>query len=183
MEPQVIIAQALSIIAMFFNCISYLQKKKSTLLICQLVGSIFFGINFLLLGAMSGALLNVISVIRAIVFLWKDKLHADNAIWTSAFIASYLACYALVFTVFGKQPTVPNLIIEVLPVLANIALNLSYRYSNTKMVRRYGLVSSPLWLTYNIACFSVGAMICETLNIFTIIVGIIKYDIKKQIEK
>ncbi len=180
MELQEVIAQGLSIIAMFFNCISYLQKKKSTLLTCQLIGSILFGINYLLLGAMSGALLNVIAMIRAIVFLRKDKLHADNAIWTAAFIASYLGSYALVFTVFGKEPTARNLIIELLPVLAMTALNISYRYAETKMVRRYGLISSPMWLIYNIASFSIGAMICESINLVSITVGIIRYDLKKK---
>ncbi len=179
MSPQEIAAQVISIVAMVFNCISYLQKKKSTLLICQLVGSVLFGINYLLLGAMSGALLNVISIIRAIVFLKKDKLHADNILWTAGFIASYLASYALIFTVFGKAPTPFNLIVELLPVIAMIAINLSFRYADTKMVRRYGLVSSPLWLAYNIASFSVGAIICETLNLFSITAGIIKLDVKR----
>ncbi len=180
MSPQEIAAQIISIAAMGFNCISYLQKKKSTLLVCQLVGSVLFGINYLLLGAMSGALLNVISLIRAIVFLKKDRFHADNIFWTAGFIASYIVSYALVFTVFEKDPTPFNLTVELLPVIAMIAINLSFRYADTKMVRRYGLASSPLWLAYNIASFSVGAIICETLNLVSITVGIIKYDIKRK---
>ncbi len=180
MSPQEIAAQIISIIAMGFNCISYLQKKKSSLLICQLVGSALFGINYFLLGAISGAVLNIVSVIRAVVFLWKDRLHTDNMIWTSGFIAAYLASYASVFLVFKKEPTPTNLIIEFLPVMAMIAIHLSFRYTDTKMVRRYGLVSSPMWLAYNIASLSIGAMICETLNLFTIVIGIIKFDLKQR---
>ncbi len=174
------IAQAISLIAMGFNCISYLQRKKSTLLVCQLVGSALFGINYLLLGAMAGALLNVLSVIRAIVFLWREKLHADNIYWTVGFIFAYLGSYAMIFTVFGKEPTLPNLIIEFLPVAAMVLIHLSFRYTETKMVRRFGLASSPLWLAYNIASFSIGAIACETLNLVTIVIGMIKLDMRKK---
>ncbi len=182
MSPQEIVAQVISIIAMGFNCISYLQRKKSTLIVCQLAGSVLFGLNYLLLGAMSGALLNVVSIIRAIVFLKKDKLHADNAVWTIGFILSYFVSYVLVFAVFGKELTAFNLIIELLPVIAATAIHLSYRYKGTKMVRRYGLISSPMWLVYNIASFSIGAMICETINLVSIIIGIVKIDIKGKSE-
>ncbi len=183
MTPQEIAAQVISIVAMGFNCISYLQKKKSTLLICQLVGSVLFGINYFLLGAMAGAILNILSVIRAIVFLWKDKLHADNAYWTGGFIAAYIGSYAMIFTVFGKEPTAFNLIVELLPVLAMIVIHLSFRYTETKMVRRYGLVSSPMWLAYNVSSLSIGAIICETLNLVTIVIGIIRFDTDKKEKK
>ncbi len=182
MSPQEIIAQIISIVAMAFVNISYLQKKKSALLICQLIGNGLFSLNFFLLGAMSGALLNGLAVIRAVVFLKKEKWHADNMIWTTGFILSYLASYALVFTVFEKEPTPLNFIIEFLPVIAMVALHLSFRYTETKMIRRFGLVASPLWLIYNIVNFSIGAIICETLNLVSIIIGMVRYDLKKKAE-
>ena len=180
MQPQQIIAQIVGTVALGFNSLSYLQKKNSTLLLFQLIGSALFCTNYLLLGAMSGAILNVVGIFRAIIFLWKDKLHADNIFWTSGFIGAYLSSYALIFTVFGKEPTVPNLIIEILPVIAMIAIHLSFRYTSTKMVRRFGLVSSPMWLTYNIAIFSIPAIICEIVNLSSIIIGILKFDIKRK---
>ncbi len=179
MSPQEIIAQIISIFAVGFNCLSFLQKKKSTLLILQLLSSVMFTVNYFLLGALAGAIINIVSIVRAIVFLWKDKLHSDNLIWTAGFITAYLASYASVFLIFDKEPTPINLIIEFLPVIAMTAIHLSLRYTNTKMVRRYGLVSSPSWLVYNIAIFSIGGMICEALNFVSIIIGILKYDIKK----
>ena len=180
MPPKEIIAQIISIVAMAFVNISFLQKKKSILLTCQLIGNGLFSLNFFLLGAMSGALLNGIAVIRAFVFLKKEKLHADNAIWTTGFILSYLASYALVFTVFGKEPTLFNFIIEFMPVIAMISLHLSFRYTDTKMIRRFGLVSGPTWLVYNVVNFSIGAIICESLNIVSILIGMVRNDFKRK---
>ena len=175
-----IIAQIASIAGVGFNSLSFLQKKKKPLLILQLASSVMFALSYLLLGAIAGAVINVVSIVRAIVFLWKDKLHAGNAIWTSGFIMAYLASYASVFLVFGKEPTWQNLVTEFLPVIAMTAMHLSLRYTETKMVRRFGLISSPSWLTYNIAVSSIGGTLSELVNFATIIIGIIRLDLKKE---
>ena len=175
-----IIAQIIGIFAMIANCLSYQQKKDTTLFVFQLVGSSLFAVNYFLLGALSGAILNIVAVIRALIFIKKDKFNARHPAWLVAFIALYITSYILIFTVFGKEPTVPNLIIELLPVLAMIIANVSFRYADAKMVRRFGIFASPLWLTYNIVNVAIGAIICETLNIFSIIVGMFRLDFKKR---
>ena len=174
-----IIAQIIGIFAMVANCLSYQQKKDTTLFAFQLVGSSLFGINYFLLGALSGAILNVVAAIRALIFIRKDKFNAKHPAWLAAFITLYLVCYALIFTVFEKEPTPLNLVLEFLPVLAMIVANISFRYADAKMVRRFGIFCSPLWLTYNIANVAIGAIICETLNILSIIIGMFRHDFQK----
>jgi len=175
-----IIAQITSVLAVGFNCLSFLQKKKSTLLVLQLGSSVLFAATYFLLGAIAGAIINIVSIFRAIIFLWKDKLHADNALWTGGFILAYIASYASTFLIFQKEASLENLIIEFLPVIAMTAMHLSLRYSDTKMVRRFGLVSSPTWLAYNIAIFSIGGTVSELLNFASIIIGIFRFDITKK---
>lgn len=174
-----LIAQIIGILAMVMNCLSYQQRKDTTLLAFQLIGSFLFGINYFLLGALSGALLNVFAVIRALIFIKKDRFNARHPAWLALFITFYIGSYALVFMVFGKEPTLPNLALELLPVLAMIISTVSLRYADAKMVRRFGIFCSPLWLTYNIVNLAIGAIICETLNVFSIIIGILRHDIKK----
>jgi len=74
-----IVAQAVGIVAMFFNIFSYQQKKASTVIAFQLFGSLFFGISYFMLGAYIGAVLNVVGVSRALLFLKRDM----NTISTS----------------------------------------------------------------------------------------------------
>ena len=69
-----LIAQLIGIVAMAFNILSYQGKKQSSVIAMQLCGGALFAINYLLLGAAVGGLLNVIATVRAIVFLFKDKL-------------------------------------------------------------------------------------------------------------
>ncbi|MBP3705705.1 MAG: YgjV family protein [Clostridia bacterium] len=155
-----IVAQFIGIIAMVFNILSYQGKKQSTVIFLQLFGGAFFAVNFLMLGASVGGLLNIIATIRAIIFLYKDKLKADRTPWFVAFITSYISVYILSFTVFSKEPTTFNLIIEILPVIGMLALNIGFRLKNASDVRKCGLVSSSAWLIYNIVVGSWGAIIC-----------------------
>lgn len=175
-----IIAQIIGIVAMAFNILSYQGKRKSTVIALQLIGGALFAVNFLMLGAVIGGVLNIIAVIRAVVFLFKEKVKADHIAWLFAFLAVYILIYILNFTVLGKEITVANLIIEILPVVGMVSLNIGFRLKNSAGIRKCGLVSSPSWLIYNIAAGSWGAIICETFTLISIFVGMFRHDKKEK---
>lgn len=176
MEHVELIAQTVGIAAMIFNILSYQGKKQSTVIAFQLVGGTLFAVNFLMLGAIVGGLLNIIGAFRAVIFLFKNKLKADRLPWFIGFIAIYLSTYVLNFTLFGKEPTAFNLIIEVLPVIGMISINIGFMRKNASDVRKCGLISSPSWLIYNVAVGSLGATICEILTLISILVGMSRND-------
>lgn len=180
MDTYNLIAQGFGIAAMVFSILSFQQKSRAGVITFQMICGLLFCVNFFMLGAYVGSLLNAIAFFRAIIFLNKEKLHADNTPWLIGFIVVFIACYVLSFTLFGKEPTVKNFILEVLPVIGMTASTISFRYSDAKSIRKYGLISSPAWLIYNIASGSLGAIICETLNLCSIFIGMLRYDRKKQ---
>ena len=180
MQTTEIIAQAIGIVAMAFNIMSYQQKTQKKVIICQLFGCTLFAINFLMLGAIVGALLNTVGAVRAIVFMNKEKLHSDKLIWTIGFIFVYIVSYILTFTVFGKELTLFNCVTELLPVIGMTATTVCLRYKEAKTIRLFGLISSPSWLVYNIVNFAIGAIICEVLCLGSIVIGILRFDIPKK---
>ncbi len=180
MKPLEIIAQAIGIVAMAFNILSYQQKTQKKVIVCQLFGCTLFAINFLMLGATVGAILNMVGAVRAVVFMNKKKLHSDNIAWLIGFICIYILSYILTFTLFDKEVSLLNCIIEFLPVIGMTATTVSFRYTDAKTIRRFGLISSPSWLVYNIANFALGAIICEVLSLGSIIIGILRLDMAKK---
>ena len=180
MEPIEIIAQAIGIVAMVFNILSYQGKKQKTVITLQLFGGLLFAVNFWMIGAKVGGILNVIAVIRALVFLFKDKLKADSVFWLIGFILSYIVVYILTFTTFGTELTPWTLIRELLPVIGMTALSVGFRLKDAANIRKCGLVSSPAWLLYNIAVGSWGAIICETMTLISIFVGMFRHDKKPE---
>jgi len=174
-----IVAQIIGILGLIANSVAYQMTKKKAILFCQMCGSVFFTVNYVMIGAYSGAILNAVAIIRAIVYIYKDKFRAEHIAWLLAFSAVYVASYVAVFTIIGKEPTLYNLILEILPVVAMIVVTVSYRSKSARTVRAFGMINSPLWLVYNIANMAIGAIISGIINIVSLIIGIIRYDIRK----
>ncbi len=185
METLEIIAQILGIFGMIFMISSYQIKSQRGIIVLQLFGALFFFLNFLFLGiasgmVLAGMILNFIAILRAIVFSNKARFRADKKIWLWGFIASYFATYVLIFTVLGTEPSAENLIIELLPVIGMISSNIAFFKNDARSVRLLGFITSPMWLIYDSFRFSLGGIITEALSLISIIVGLIRYDIKKK---
>ena len=174
-----ITAQALGLVGLIMNVLSFQQKTKKRLITVQLFGGLSFSLHFLLMQAPTGCLLNLISVFRGIVFSNKEKFKADNILWLPLFFSLFIASYVLSFAVFDKEPTMYNVIIEVLPVIAMIISTISFRTKNAATVRKLSLVYSPLWLVYDALTKSLGGTLCEIMCLVSIIIGIIRLDIKR----
>ena len=174
-----LIAQAIGLAAMTFNISSYQRRTRMGVIGFQLWGSVLFALNFYLLGATVGAMMNVLSAIRAVVFLNREKLRADHPAWLVGFVAAFLISYGLTFAVFGTEATLRNLLVEFLPVIGMTATTVSFRYTDAKTIRRFGLIASPSWLVYNLFAGSLGAIACEVLSLGSIILGIWRMDRKK----
>ena len=173
-------AQILSIAGLACIVASYQQKKKSALILWQLVGGALFGIHYLLLGAYAGFLLNIIAVVRALVFYKGNLPKKLGNIWVCIFHGLCLGAYAITFLVFGTAPTLPNFLLEVLPVIGMFCLSISFNMTGAKEIRRLGMVSSVCWLIYNIFHLSIGGIACEGMCLVSIIIGMLRYDRRRK---
>ena len=182
MEPYEIIAQIIGIVAMTMNIISFLQKEHKTIILFQFFGSSLFVINYLMLGAPTGAMMNAIALVRAIIFTNKEKFHADKAYWVYIFSMFYIAAYVMTFTLFGKEVNTVNLIVELLPVVAMVIQTISFVLPNAKDIRNFAYAVSPLWLTYNAINAAIGGVLCETFALISVTIGKFKHDRKKVME-
>ena len=175
-----ITAQIIGIFGMAANIWSYQQKTKLSVLVFQLAGAVLFTLNFVLLGAITGAMLNGINILLALVFVFKDRTHADHVAWAVAFSFAYISAYAMTFLVFDMPPTLPNLAREALPLAGTLLTVASYKMKDAAAIRRLGFFRSPVWLIYDAFVFSVGGVLCEVFSLASMIVGVIRLDRKKK---
>ena len=174
-----IVAQVFGIIGMICNILVFQQKTHKRVLVWQFFAALVFAVNYFLLGAIVGGVLNLVGAIRSVVFFFKEKTNANSIWWLIFFICAFASSYPLSFLVFGTEPCLRSFIIEALPVLAMIIATVSLRLGSACAVRSLGLISSPMWLVYNCFSGSIGAIASEILNLISIIVGKIRFDIKK----
>jgi hypothetical protein len=173
-----ITAQAIGIVAMCSNVISYLFKDKRNVLLCQLIGASLFTVNMFMLDATIGALLNIVAIFRALVYMNRDKIKINSSVLCSLFVIIYLLSYVLSFTVFGKEPTLKNLITELLPVIGMTAFTVGMNGKEAKEIRIFAFINSPCWLIYNCVNFTLGGILCETFSLISNVTAFILYDLK-----
>ena len=180
MDSIEITAQTFGILGMICNILVFQQKTHKRVLVWQFFAALVFAVNYFMLGAVVGGMLNTIGALRSVVFFFKEKTKANSIFWLVFFICAFSISYPLAFMTFGKEPTLINFIIEILPVVAMIIATISLRLGSANAVRKLGLISSPMWLTYNCFSGSIGAITSEILNLISIVVGIIRFDIMRK---
>ena len=90
------LGQIISILAMAVTIVSFQMKTRKQILLFQTAGSTLFLISFILLGSWAAACLNVVFIIRNIVFYFSvDKKWAQHQIWLYILLAAVIAAGAL----------------------------------------------------------------------------------------
>ena len=176
----IIFAQILGFVGMLMNVSSFQCRQQKQLIRFQLFGGIIFSVHFWLLGAVTGSVLNVICIFRALVFSNKEKAWARWKGWPVVFILAFFTMYALNFLAFGMEPTAYNLIIELLPTIGVVAVTVGFAVQSVFYTRMSGLINSPSWLVYNCISGSIGGVLTEALSLLSILAGILRLDVKKK---
>lgn len=166
MTPLEIFAQILGFIGSGI-CIFSFQIRSVRILFCtQLISIAFFTLHFILLGAYTGALQNVLALVRCILLILSDKKWAHNN-WILAglivsFVVSGIATYSGIFSL--------------LPMIAMIVSTVAmWTGDGFKLRIAQVCVTSPAWLVYNASVFSISGVLTESFNIISVIVSFIRY--------
>ena len=146
-------------IAMVFAVMSFQQTETKKVLILQAICNSLFMVHYVLLGAFTGAVMNIVSALRSVVFSNKDKKWASSPVWVYIFIA---ASIALGIATWDNA-------FSICPTLALIVNTIALNMKSTKLMRRFILPSDALWLTYNIYSVSIAGILTELFVITSII--------------
>ncbi|MBP3583140.1 MAG: YgjV family protein [Clostridia bacterium] len=162
-----IIPQVVGILAVAAFLFSYQLKKKRDIIICNTVSRCLYIIQYLLLGAISGAVLDVLGVFASVLaersrtgFISRHKAAAvtlTNTVIVAIGLLLYESPYSL------------------LPIAGVLLHTGAFWLSSERAVRRLSLLGSPFWLVYNIHSRAYGSAIGDILTMLSIIIAMIKY--------
>lgn len=164
-----LIIQIIGIVAMFFSVFSFQMNKHKHIMLMQIVATILFGLQYFLLGAYTGMAVDIVATVRGIIFYNRDKKWAQGKIW--------IIIFAVAFIVSGII-TWQN-ITSLLVILAMVLNTFSFSCTRPKIVRSTILISSPLMLIYNILIGSIGGVVNEICVEISSVIGLLRYDIKR----
>ena len=161
-----IVGQILSIIGMVLTIASFQMKTRKQIILMQTAGSVFFLFSYLLLESWSAVYLNVVFLIRNIVFYFgKDKKWAEHKAWLFGLLVAVIIAGFIGFRSW----------LDILPIIGSVFSTIAMYMKSENMLRLFKLGDSPCWLIYNCTVPSTGGIICEIFNIISIIVGLIRY--------
>ena len=164
-QTQQIIGQALGILATVITGISYQMNTKRSLLLVQTAATACTCLAYLFLGAASGFALNMVCIIRNVVFYFQKGSGKHHML-----SASLLAAVMVVLGALSWQGPVSLLIIAALA-----ANTIFLSFGDPQLLRKSILATSSLVLLYNIFVFSLGGIANEALAIGSSVVGIFRY--------
>lgn len=163
---RIIIGQALGIMAPILTCISYQFNTKRSLLLIQALATLFNGLGYLFLGATAGFALNLVCILRNVIYCCQ-KSGSKLAIPSSLLFA--LAMIGL-GALSWQGPL--SLLIMVGLSINTVVMSLG----SPQLLRKSIPLTSTLILIYNILVFTLGGIINESIAIVSSIVGIIRFN-------
>lgn len=149
---------------------SYQMKTRPGILGFQIAATFCFCCQFALLGALTGAVMNSIGLVRAILYYFKGRNRFFSLpILPVLMVVVSVAVTAFTFTTEGW--------LALLPGTGMVCTSISGWLTKPLLVRTVSFPSSPVWLIYNVINKSYEGVLAETLCMISIVVGILRHDI------
>ena len=167
-----LIIQIIGFLGMGANLLSFQFKSHRNILLFRTINEALFILQYFLLGALSGAFLNIVGCVRNIIFS-KEVQKGKN---TTVFIV----IFSVSFTVFGLL-TFDGLK-SVMLILAKVLSTIAYGNKNTTVIRMVSFFTHISYLFYNIMVFSLAGAISDGLLLISLIIAITRLDICPQIK-
>ena len=163
-----IIAQVFGMFSALSMMLSNWQSTKKKMLLCLLFDSIFCIIQYILLGAFTGACSNIISLIRVIIFSKKD---------TNKYLNNKSVLYAIILLYIIMGIITYDGVISILPSIATIIYTIVLWQDNPTKIRFGSSIMFLMWFVYNLAVGAYISSIVEVISLISAIASIIKIDI------
>ena len=156
------VAQIIGVVAVAVSCIIFLGRKRRTILLCKFTADVLWFCHYFLIGAYSGAALNVLALGRESIFYNKEKKWASHRFWLYLIMALTIASCILTW----EGP------ISLLPMIGSCCAVVSFWCTKPIHIRLMAIPAQVLWLIYGTIHFSLPSFICNTMALITIGIGL-----------
>jgi hypothetical protein len=169
-----------SIVAVVVFLLGYLQRKRITILLFNITSRVLYILSYVFLGALSGALLDVMGTAIAALAGKKNsgfvKKHLKAMIIGSS-VATVIA--GIVTWVLFE----PDKWYAFMPIVGILLQAGAFWLDDEKWIRRLSLAGCPFWFTYNLLTPGSYAFIGDALSAVSLLISMYRYDFKKNSNK
>ena len=163
-----VVIQLIGFVGLGMSVGAFQFKKHGQIVFCKIISALSFALHYALLGAWSGAALELISAIRDVIFRHQVKKNRSTLPTMIGFGLFVVATGVVTYTGW----------LSLLPVACKLLTTISYGMKNEKWLRRITMPSSFLWIIYNSSVGSISGMVTDCLNLVSILIAMYKFDYK-----
>lgn len=177
-----IFVQVLGFVGIALNIIAVQFNKYGTIIFFKTLGSLLFVLQYFLLGAYTGMVMDLIGSFRNIIFSLNVKNKRSNKV--PVIIFSLVTAIAGILTIAltwdvskirwtnnVKFATILMVIISVLSIIAKLISTISYSIANPHKMRMLNIPSSSCWLVYNFVAFTLAGTLNEIMTLSSVLIA------------
>lgn len=165
-----IVPQIIGILAVISFLLSYQQKKRRNIILLNTVSRVLYILQYLLLGAYAGAVLDVLGAVSSLLAARKHKgfiaRHTKAVLFS---MNAVIVLAGLAICILNRNP------LDLLPIAGVLLHTSAFWISDERIIRRVSLLGSPFWLVYNFASRAYGSAVGDLLTMVSIVTAMIKY--------
>lgn len=151
-------------------CFSFQQKKRKNIIFLNVVSRLLFILQYVLLGAFSGAVLDVLGALASYVAGKKDVP------WIQKHLKAIILLLNVAIVAAGVALAIINQSwLDLLPVIAVLLHTGSFWLNRESTIRIVYLIGSPFWIVYNFMTAAYGSMVGDLLSMVSLVVAMIRY--------
>lgn len=159
--------QGIGVIALLLEILIYQINRRRYILILQAICNLLFAVQYLLLNSINSMCMCLLGTIRNVVFANNDRYEKIKYYILSGFILM-----AVLITTVNW-----NGILSLLACIGTILTTLAVWQNKEKYIRLLSLFSMIVWLLHDILIVSYAAVICDSIAICSILIGVYRFDI------
>lgn len=165
-----IASQIIGLVAVGLYLLSFQLKKRTHIVWTTCVSNALYVIQYLLLGAFSGALMDFMSTVASF-FAGKKNTQSFKRCykWIEGANIAVITAVGVTVAAVRKDP------MELLAVAGALFTTVGLWCDDEQTIRKFGLCSAPCWLVYNFASQAYGASVGSVCAIVSIIISMVRY--------
>lgn len=169
-----LIPQFIGLLAVATFLLSYQQKKRKNIILFNVISRCLYILQYLLLGAFSGAVLDILGAVASVVAGKKHTGLIKKHLTLVIFLMNGLIVAA------GLTIAIINRSWLDLFSLAGVLLHTGAFWLNSeKIIRRISLAGSPFWFVYNFLSHAYGSAVGDLLTMGSILLAMYRLREKK----
>ena len=165
------IAFVVGILAVALYFIGYLQKERIKIIIVNATSRLLYIIQYILLGAFEGAVLDIAGIISSLLAGKKNI----------AFIKKHTRLVMLLVNllIVAMGLLLYENVYSLLPIAGVLLHTGAFWIDNERVIRIISFLGSPFWLVYNFVSGAYGSCIGDVLSMISIAISMYRYDVRK----